>query len=92
MVEGCLGCENEPACRVWHGRGKGEGATKFPARGGVAPMAEAGAGLGRPLLKGCLLHFVQLLINQQGEESEQKHARADAENPHRDRETIYLGQ
>ena len=41
---------------------------------------------------GMLLHFVQLLVNQQCQESEQKHARPDAEHPHRNRELVHFRQ
>lgn len=39
-----------------------------------------------------LLHFVQLLVNQQREEGEQKHSRSDAEHPHGEGQFVDLGQ
>lgn len=45
-----------------------------------------------PLLEVGLLNFVQFLVNQHGQEGEQKDARSDAENPHGNREPANLRQ
>ena len=48
--------------------------------------------LQKPFRQPALLHFVELLVNQQRQKSQQKHSRANTEHSHREDEAVDLGQ
>jgi phage terminase Nu1 subunit (DNA packaging protein) len=66
--------------------------TSQDLRGRSLPVAAYGNAGRDDRLDFDLLDFVQLLINQHGNEHEQEYARADAENADRKHEAIDLGQ
>jgi hypothetical protein len=68
-----------------------ERATEYPARA-IGPSHGHGANTFRSRSRPDLLHFVQLLIDQQGQKGQKKYSGADAEYAHGQREPLHLRQ